>query len=173
MRPGQEFNTNQDCTNSTIRCRGEFISGISLIWNTWKISRATSNRLNFSFLKKIVDARRRHWLAGLLIFGITLGSTVEAIHNHRGPKSNSELHSCVTEDSNSWTSSALNENDCAICHLQRNLSSSIVLGSVRIFLKETGSTSYEPGAKSYFSTRARVSRNRGPPFSTQKNILKP
>jgi len=80
------------------------------------------SRLNSGFGNG--NERSRLWLAALLLFIITLGSTAEAVHNHTSLVAGSGLNFSSTGGSRSSTTKPLSENDCTICQLQRNLGAS-------------------------------------------------
>jgi hypothetical protein len=120
-------------------------------------------RLNPGFVKGIEMSRL--WLAALLLFVITLGSTAEAIHNHASFVAGSRLNISSTGGSRSSTTKPLSENDCTICQLQRNLGASLVSGSLRGIVKEITSLPPATGSVVYLSAHLSAPRGRGPPLS--------
>src|SRR6266496_4159103 len=95
---------------------------------------------------------RRHlsfWLLLLILFG----ATANADHHHGdvAPSESSQIESTISDrNSDSTTHRPINENDCTICQLQRNLHVSLHYNPVQIIVPLSQRTIGSFAASSYF-----------------------
>jgi hypothetical protein len=96
------------------------------------------------------------------------GATAEAIHRHGGIAPVQAADSSVRFDRQSTDSNArtlVNENDCTLCQLQRNLFAGLLYAPLRIIVPVVPARRTPALSTSYLFALRTLQRGRAPPFT--------